>query len=698
MKMTDDELLNQVESLERQAIGYFSSEVAAEQAKAMDYYLQRPFGTEKPGESQVISSDVFNVVEGLTPILLKPFVSAEDVVSFQPQGPEDEEAAEQESDYINFVVTQRNDVFEQLTAWVKTGLLQKNGVVKWWWDDSKRTRIERIADVPTDVLAAILQEAQAEVIEHTERVGQDGQPVHDAVIRFTEDGGRPCYEVLPPEEFLIGRDARTVNPQKARFVQHRRLVTISQLREWGYDVEDDITDDGGSSMRSGILEARDGADFSSRSDEALDPSVREVMFRETFMLVDFDGDGIAELRKICAVGRKVLANEETEEAPFAAWTPYQQPFKFYGRCPADEAIETQLVKSSVLRATMNNLYTINNNRIFAGNGVNLDDLVDNQVAGIVRVESDNVNNVVKAAEVQSIGQVTLPMLEYFDASNENRTGFSRYNQGSADLGNQKTLGEIRIVAEASNGRADIMARGFAETGLRQLMLGIHGLCRRHATKADVVRLRGKWVPVDPRAWKSRYDMTVRVGLGTADAQMKLQGAQMLLAEQKQLAAVPGLVSPSNFYHGASKLAEAVGYRNAEQFFSDPEKQPPPQASDPAQDPAVQAQMADLKLKEADLSLKAQAQEREQARKDAELQLKAQDMAFQHQQAQMGHLKDVAAIHGEDMAREEDARRYEADGARADAAASKEESALQGVMEALADLKGQIGELKRAMNG
>ncbi len=679
--MNQDELISHIAELERQAIGYFDGEIAHEQAQAMDYYLRKPFGTEEEGRSQVISSDVWDVVEGLTPLVLKPFVSSDDVVSFRPHGPEDEEAAAQETDYINFIVTQRNDNFEQLVAWVKTGLLQKNGVVKWWWDSSKQTSLERVTDVPEDAFAAILQDPSIEVVDHSEEATADGVVLHSATLRISNEAGRPVYEVVPPDEYVIGRDARSVNPAKARFFQHRRRVTISQLREWGYDVADDAPGGDEDDDMSPIRQSREKEEEDrSLSGHGNDPASREVLFKETYIRVDFDGDGLAELRKVCSVGREILANEETEEIPFAAWTPYQQPFKFYGRCPADEAMEVQLSKSAVLRQTMDNIYTINNNRVYAGRGVNLDDLVDNQISGVVRVDSDDVGRVVQPAEVQPIGQITLPLIEYFDTIKENRTGFTRYNQGTdADTLNKTATG-IRIIAENAGSRVEIIARAFAETGLRQLMLGIHALCRRHATRQEVVRLRGKYVQVDPRAWQSRFDMTVQVGLGNADKQMKLQGAQMLMAEQKQLAQVPGLVTPVNFYNGAAKLAEAVGFRNAELFFSDPSKQPPAPPPDPTQDPAFQLQMREQDRKDAELQLKAE-----------EVQLKRADLELRDRDSKVQHLRGLVDMqHGQEAVQRDERRNAEK--------AEGEKGALDAVIQQIQALSDQVAQLTRAVSG
>lgn len=657
-RMTDDELIAQIELCESQAGGTYASTVAFEQAEAMNYYLRKPFGTEEEGRSAVVSSDVWDVVEGLTPIVLKPFVSSDEIVRFSPENAQDEDAADQESDYINWVVTQRNDIFEALVSWVKTGLLQKNGVVKYWWEKSTRTSIERYFGVSDDMFAMLQQDENVRVIAHTEHPGelavdpatgqpaidpetgqpQQEPPTHDVVLRISKEHGYATYRVIPPEEFIVSPDATSSNPKSARFFEHRTKKTISELREMGYRVEDDINDIGyGENLESTpqYLARRQHEDGFFLDMAGNDPSTREVTFREIYMLVDFDNDGIAELRKVCMVGRNILDNEETEEIPFCGWTPYPQPFKFDGLCPADEAKEFQLIKSTVLRQTMDNLYTINNNTRYVSGKVNIDDLLDNQIAGIVRVDGDVVSNHVMPAQVTPIGQITLPMMEYFDSAKENRTGFTRYNQGSDSNSLNKTATGIRIIAEAGNERVALVSRCFAEQGLKQLMLGIHGLCRRHATEKETIRLRGKWVEIDPRGWRTRYDMSVSVGLGSADKQIQMQAAQMLM--DKQMAMVPlqnGVVTPKNLYEAGAKLATALGEKNPDKFFTAPPDQPPA-PPDPMQNPEIALKVKEAKQKDEEMQMVNSHKTRELDIKEQELQLKKRESEAN---LLMGHAK------------------------------------------------------------
>lgn len=603
-KMTDDALIAQLETLERQAVGYYGGEIAGQQALAMDYYHRKPFGTEEEGRSRVVSSDVWDVVEGMTPMIAKPFVSSDDVVRFNPVGPEDEEAAQQETDYINYVVTQRGDIFNELLAAIKTGLMQKVGVAKYWWEKTRRTEIERYEGLTDDEFALLMQSDDIEVLEHSEQEGPQGL-MHDVVIRVSHEVGEPRYAVIPPEEFRISRDARSPNPKQARYIGHITKKTISEIREMGFDVDDNIADYNAQDpyLAPQYLARRQSEETMMYGlSETQDPSMREVTFRDSLVRMDYDGDGIAELRRIVMVGREILLNEETEEVNYVAWTPYPQPFKFYGGCPADETTEIQLIKSTLWRQSLDNIYTINNNRNFVSDSVNLDDLLDNQIAGVVRVRgSGPVGNHVVPAPVTPIGGVVQPMIEYLDAAKENRTGFTRYNQGMDADSLNKTATGVRIIAEAGSARIELIARAFAEQFLKPLMIGIHGLCRRHGRQAETVRLRGQWVTVDPRQWKNRFDMTVSVGLGTSDKQMQLQAQQMILGHQAQVMQF-GLATPENIYNSLSKLAELTGEKAPEKYFTDPKKAPPQQPQDPMQDPAMLMQLADKQREERKLDI------------------------------------------------------------------------------------------------
>jgi len=552
-------------------------------------------------------------------------VSSDDVVKFEPVGPEDVAAAEQETEVINHIVTQQNSVFEVLIAWAKQGLLQKNGIIKYWWDEQETPKIERY-EVSEDEYLMLLQTPGVEVLEHDEDTDDVGEVRHEVKCRIVEKSGVAKFAVIPHEEFRIDASHDSVNPKTSNFVQHARKVSLSMLRQMGYDVADDINDayDADNTFNE-LYQARRTAGEQEWAINDVDPSMREVMYRETYIRADYDGDGIAELRRVCVVGSEILHNEEIEEIPFVAWSPYPQPHKFYGRCPADETTEIQLIKTALMRQMFDNIYTINNNRTFIGRGVNVDDLIDNVIGGHIRVDGDVVGNQVYSAPIQPIGGIIQPVIEYLDSSKETRTGFTRYNQGTDANSLNKTATGVRIITAQGNLRVDLIRRNMAECGLKPLMLGVHGLMRRHGTKALTIRLRGKYVQVDPRAWRERADMSVSVGLGSSDKQMQLQGIQLLMNEQKQLAQV-GLAKPRNLYASAMRLTSALGYKDGENYFAEPPEQEPP-PPDPMNDPEVMFKMAESKRKDRELDLR----ERELDLKERAQQ---QDMLIKHMDAEI----------------------------------------------------------------
>lgn len=674
-KMTDAQLLAYIERQENRSK---RPDTAQEQALAMHYYLSRPLGNEEEGRSQVISSDVWDVVEGLTPLVAKPFVSSDEVVTFNPVGADDEEAAQQESDYINYVVTQKNDAFETFITWIKSGLMQKNGVVKYWWDSTRRVSIENYSGLSDDMYTQLIADDSVSVLQHSEYPGplpidpatgmpaadsQTGMPVqpellHDVRIRSVDTVGQARYEVLPPEEFRITTDARSPDPKKSGFCQHLARKTISEIRQLGYDIDDDVSDSGTTdvSMDPQATERLTDSERLIEFDGGGDPSMREVWLRESYCFVDYDGDGIAERRKICAVGSTILDNEEIEEWPFAGWTPYQQLFQFPGRCPADETIEIQQVKSTLWRQSLDNIYTINNNRTYVSDKVNLDDMLDNAIAGVVRVSGDVVSNHAMSMPITPIGQVVQPMIEYLDSAKENRTGFTRYNQGTDANSLNKTATGIQIIKEAGNERVGLVSRSLAEQGMKPLMLGIHRLCRQHATKAETVRLRGKWVRIDPREWKTRCDMTVSVGLGTADKTMQLQAQDSIVKMQTGLMQL-GIVQPQNLYNAASKYVELTGEKDPDKYFSHPDKMPKQEPPDPTQNPEYMLKVKEMQQKDKELELKARALDQIDQKQGIDATNAHIDALERHAtlaMAQEKHARDMAAPHPSELAAQQQA--------------------------------------------
>jgi hypothetical protein len=158
-----------------------SSKLSGDRARALDYYLgDMTADMPAPADrSKAVSTDVADAVEGLMPSLMEVFFSGDEVVEFLPVGQEDEEAAQQETDYVNHVFMQKNPGFMVMYSFIKDALLSKNGIVKIYWRDKEEHIEESFWGLPEAAFGMLKQAKDIEIIEHTERVGIAGQQPRD---------------------------------------------------------------------------------------------------------------------------------------------------------------------------------------------------------------------------------------------------------------------------------------------------------------------------------------------------------------------------------------------------------------------------------------------------------------------------------------------------------------------------------------
>ena len=326
-KITEENLVTRVRGEITDALGYMGDTISHQREMAMKYYYGLPFGNEVDGRSQYVDSTVQDTIEWIKPSLMRVFASGDEMVKFSPHGQEDVAMAKQATDYVNYVFSKDNDGWEILYSWFTDALLSKNGIVKVWWNEYESAEREEYQGLTNDEFNYLVLPEDVEVIQHTEYTksgaySQTEEVVHDVVIKRSGYDGRIAIENVPPSEFLISREAKTI--QDARFVCHRVEKTLSELREMYPDEDLDAESLGGSDEDLMAFSAerleRYAFDKSAEywgigaGDEYDDDSLRKYWLHESFMRMDYDDDGIAELRKICTVGSTVLANEAIDTA------------------------------------------------------------------------------------------------------------------------------------------------------------------------------------------------------------------------------------------------------------------------------------------------------------------------------------------------------------------------------------------------
>ena len=643
-KITEEELITRIRGEITESLGYMGDTISHQREQAMQYYYGLPFGNEVEGRSQFVDSTVQDTIEWIKPSLMRVFASGDEMVKFTPHGPEDVEMAKQATDYVNYVFTKDNPGWEILYSWFTDALLSKNGIVKVWWDEYEEEEREEYRNLDEDGLMVLISGEGVEVIEHTEHQQEGEPPYHDLVIKRKAYDGRIKIENVPPSEFLISREAKDI--QNARFVCHRVLKTLSELREMYPDKDLDREDLKGASEDmmdfSGERLERYEFDKSAKywegwgDDTYGEEGLETFWLHESYLKTDFNNDGITELRKICTVGSTVLANDEIDKIPFVSITPVKIPHKFFGLSVADLIMDLQLMKSTLMRNLMDNMYNQNYGRYAVLEGqANLDDLLTQRPGGVVRVKSPNA---VTPLATPALEPYAFQMLEYIDGVRESRAGVSKMSQGMNDnaLTSHTTATAVNAVMTAAQSRGELIARNFAETGVKDLMICIYELLAKNQDRERVVMLRNNWVPIRPDVWRDKYDCTVSVALGSGnkDQQMAHLSQMLQFAGEAMKGGLP-IVNVQNMYNLGATLIRAMGFQNVDDFLTNPETIPPKQEEpDPeAQEKQMEMQLKqkELEIKAADVQVKMQKIQQEYQKNAVDAQLKAAELKLEAQQ-------------------------------------------------------------------
>ena len=635
--MDDAELQSIITQDLTDAVSYVDSDLSPTRAKGTEYYRGDLFGNEVEGNSKVVAMEVRDTVSAMLPSLMRVFFSSENVVEFAPRGPEDTKMAQQATDYANYVFQNDNNGFLTSYAIFKDALVRKCGIAKFWWEDEEKVRIEEYTGLDDQTLEMLMQEPGGEVkiitsypdpaIDEAQLTTVDpttGQPivmpapmVHDVQIKRITKDGRIRIMAVPPEELLLDRRARSFDD--ATIIAHRQMATVADLLAMGYD-QDEIEENLSTTDLDSNDEylARQPLSTTFGTNDAANPMMRRVLYIEAYSRVDYDGDGIAELRKVCCMGGgyKVVRNLPASYIPFADFPcdpePHTSPLE--AMSIFDITRDLQEIKSEILRNTLDSLAQSIHPRTAVVEGqVNIDDVLNNETGAIIRMRAPGM---VQPLTTPFVGQAAFPMMEYMDQIKEDRTGMSKAAMGlNADALQSSTKAAVNATINASQGRIELTARILAE-GMKKLFKGILFLATTHQDKARMVRMRNEWVQIDPRFWDTSMDANINIALGNGDTNEKLQALMMIMAKQEQILQQLGptnpLVTPQQFSNTLRKIVELSGFKDATSFFQNipadyvpPTPQPKPTPEEVLAQVQAESIKADIQKKAAELELKRQ---------------------------------------------------------------------------------------------
>lgn len=632
----------------------FADHQSKDRLRAVQYYQGKMEDTpSEVGRSSITTRDVRSTIKKVLPSIVRTILGNEQVVEFQPVSQGDEAGAEQATDYINYVVMPETDGRQVIEDAIHDALLLRNGIIKWWWEEKKTSRVSSHSGLTDDQLAELVNDDAVEVLEHTEAPELiDGQPItlHDLRIKriITEKGAKAA--AVPRERFLIHPDA--VSLDDSVLVGEKCKLRRSDLVAMGYEFDAVMAlsqEDGDDDIET---DAR--RDAPEESDETHKPN-ELIDYYDVYVRFDEDGDGIAELWHMAFGGtlseKNLLLKEEADEVQFADIKVMRQPHQWEGISVFDDTADIQRVTTVLTRQTLDNLYWQNNPQpIMQDGAVTNPEAVMNPEFGLpIKVKQGyDVRSALGFNQVPFVARESFAMLEYMDRQLEDRTGITDASAGLApDALQNVTAKASAMMEQAGIGQTELMVRT-AAVGLRRFFLGMLKLIIKHQDVARTIRLRDQWVNFDPRQWNAMMDCTINVGLGAGTRERDLAVVANVFGLQEKMFAAFGpdnpFVKPDNVWNTLSKMVQAAGLQSPEMFFTQPDPQEiaaklEAQKNQPSPEMMkVQAQQAEAQAK---LQLEQQklqgdmqiAREKMQAefqlsreKMDAEFQLKREQMA------------------------------------------------------------------------
>ena len=579
--MTDLEIEGIVREAITDAVDFCESEIAEDRIKAQRYFDGEVDIGEEDGRSRVVSTKVRDTIRAIKPSLMRVFLNTDKPVEYVPRGTEDVVMAEQATKYMHYQFNELNG-YRVLNDAIHDALVKKVGVVKVYYDTYQEQEIFDFQDLNDMEFTLLVNEDDVEVIKHTTKMvveidefGMEVEaPRHDLKLSRTVDRGKMCIESVPPEEFFIDRNSRSIDDYYC--VAHRTEMRVGDLVAMGYDFEEvkNLSGLEHSDTFSEVEEyERRGYETDYAEEDIQDPSMRPVAVTEAYMKIDVNGTGVAQMHKILMGGNqyKLLDYEPCSHLPFAVFEVDPEPHTFYGRSVADLILNDQDAATAMLRGVLDNVALTNNPRIEIVDGaVNVDDILNNEIGGVIRVKQAGAIN---PQAVPFVAGQTLSALQYFDQQVEDKTGVTKASTGlSPDSLQATTATAVQATVQAQAAQTEVMARNLAEGGMRQMFKLMLKCMVENVDEEQMMRLQGQsYTPVDPRSWNAGMDVSINVGLGTGREDQKIAVLNQALQTQIQIFQTygpgNGMVSLTNIRNTLSDILAINGIRNADRYFA-----------------------------------------------------------------------------------------------------------------------------------
>jgi hypothetical protein len=651
--MTEDELLAVLRAEESDATSFYTSELAADQASAMERYFGNLYGNEIEGRSKVTTHDIEDTVNWMMPELMRVFMSADDLISVEPSSAEDEKNTDSAAQYLQHILFKDNPGAVLIHDFAFDALVQRLGVVSVMWEDPE-PEPSKVLDNVTVVQLMRMRDDRNYAILEQEEIGPYGPgslPTFRLRVQRRPKCGRVKIENVPPEEIALSRRARSFPSRKrnhgssASYIRRKQEVFLADLRKQfpaKHDDLDDMTDFSGGNLDVSDGDTRilsrfqgEGTPIGNAGSRYSSDRRRKVYLYTEYIWIDYDADDSVELRRVLRVGKVILENEVVDDCEFKSWSPIRVAHKAIGRSIADTIIDLQKIRTALMRLMMDNL----SQSLVPRNAVNMsmmdetsvDDLLDAEIGGVVRCKGD-VRAAIMPLISPDVSQPAMAALEYIEQQSEQRSGVTRHAQGMDPAALTKTAAGIENLQAAAGERIAMVARWLG-LAMEDILTRALELVIENQDTSRWVKIGGKPMDIDPRQWGDDMSVSVHVGMGGSSKQQQLANLAGLAAKQEQAIMQGGPQNPvctvAHLVNTYRRMSQLMGFKDNTQFWNDEQvvvQMLQQAAAQPKQDPKMMEVQAKAQAQQAEMHMKAQMAQ-------ADHQLKAQAAAAAHQAAQ-----------------------------------------------------------------
>lgn len=558
-------------------------------------YMGEPYGNEIKGRSQVVASDISDTIEWIMPAMMKIFYGGKDVVNLSPQSDNDVEASKMMEAKVNFDFQKGVNGFTILYDWFKDAMMFKLGVVKYWWEKREEYKEKEYASLPEEAVMALKASPDfiIDKIWYEEVLTVDIQPdpytgvpvevpVYTRVYyikgREVKKISKPCIQNVPPEEFIFNVKDRYIGET---FCAHRKSIHKSEAVKYGL-TEDDLVAEATNFTADNLYRERfkdlGGIQFINGTGD------KDFYFIYECYVWEYDKKGDKKSKIVTVVGNRVVKVEDNSygKPPFCDLTPIRVQHRAVGRAIAELVRDFQKIKTSLTRYVLDNLYFQNNGmKVVNPYRINIDDLLyNNHPGGIVKTRQDiDPSAGIFPVPVTPLPNFTMQIFEMVDGMKENRTGVTRYNQGIDASSLNKTASGITQIMSASQQRVELIARMFAETGVKDLFQAIINMNLDYFDQVQMVRVNEQWVAIDPTKIDGSFDITIEVGIGMgAKDQQFNQMMNMLNVYAIAMNTGAFQMTPDKMNAMLKEMWSLIGFKNPERFLPEPGNMPIPPGS------------------------------------------------------------------------------------------------------------------------